>query len=287
MAASRFRVFFKSSLLLLSSVALSAGAQDSKSTAENAHEDLSGSPGVTQPCRDTPSLVSPEYPQPAYSTAQIAQMFKRPRDVTDLLVNLKQIFDYNLLVQPNFLADDTLLKVFNARSIRWINRGAPDFGGDRLVRPTKVARLSLAESFSDITVDIGLNHECFNPRPDKADPTVLIPAHTYDSGYMRMRVAAPVETFTLGTVRRVFGPNQGHADPKCKEPFPLSYPTTRSVPDRGTFFLNTAEFRPPEQGYEASCKAQSPPELRDEEAVGGVFIRVLEDNHTLETVLQP
>src|ERR1700730_19217205 len=178
MAASCFRVFFRGALLLLGSVALNAGAHDSKSTGESAQENLRRVPAATQPCRQPPSLVSPEYPQPAYSTSQIAQMFKRPTGVTDLLVNLKLIFDYKLLVQPNFFADDTLLKAFNARSIRWISPGAKDFGGDRLVRPTRVARLSLAGPFSEITVDVGLNHECFNPRPDQADPTVLIPAHT-------------------------------------------------------------------------------------------------------------
>jgi hypothetical protein len=190
------------------------------------------------------------------------------------------------LVQTNFFADETLLKAFNGRSLRWISPGAPDFGGDRLVRPTRVARISLTEPFSQITVDIGLNHKCFDPRADKLDPTVLIPPHTYDSGYIRMRVAAPVEAFTLGTVRRVFGPNPGSADPECKEPLPLSYPT-RSVPGMSAFFLNVAEFRPDDHGYEASCKAQSPPELRDDENVGVVLIRLLEDNHTFETVLQP
>lgn len=285
MAASRFR-FFSGALLLLGLVALNAGAHDSNSAPQSSQVTPGGALSLSLPCRETPALVTPEYPQPPYSTSQIAQIFKRPKDATDLLVNLKLIFDYKLLAQPNFFVGDTLLKAFNARSIQWISPGAPNFGGDRLVRPTRVARLSLAESFSDITVDIGLNHECFNPRPDKADPTVLIPAHTYDSGYIRMRVAAPVETFTLGTVRRVFGPNPGRADPECKEPLPLSYPT-RSVPGTGAFFLNVADFRPSEQGYEASCKTNSPPELRDEEAVGAILIRLLEDDHTVGTVLQP
>jgi hypothetical protein len=40
--------------------------------------------------------------------------------VTDLLVNLKRIFDDNLLVQSNFFADDTLLTAFNGRALRWI-----------------------------------------------------------------------------------------------------------------------------------------------------------------------
>jgi len=51
--------------------------------------------------------------------------------------------------------------------------------------------------------------------------------------------------------------------------------------------LNIAEFRPREQGYEALCKAQSSPELGDDEQVGAVLIRVVEDGHTRDTVLQP
>jgi hypothetical protein len=82
MAASRFQVYFKSALLLFGSVALNAGAHVSKSTAESAQENLGRGPSLTAPCRDTPSLVSPEYPQPAYSTSQIARMFKRPKGVS-------------------------------------------------------------------------------------------------------------------------------------------------------------------------------------------------------------
>jgi hypothetical protein len=273
-------------LLLIGLAAVPAGAADSNTSPHRAQDHSSLAPSLPEPCRDTPDLVSPEYPQPAYSTAQIARRFKRPKDVTDLLVNLKRIFDDNLLVQPNFFADDTLLTAFNGRALRWITPGAPDFGGDRLVRPTKVARLSLAEPFSGLTVDIGLNHQCFNSRHSPLDPSTLIPAHTYDSAYLRVNLAVPMDSFTLGAVRRVFGVNPGRADPECKEPLPISYPT-RSEPGTGAFFLNVAEFRPDEQGYEAFCKAQSTPELGDDQRVGAVLIRALEDDHTRDTVLQP
>ena len=105
-----------------------------------------------------------------------------------------------------------------------------------------------------MTVEIGVNHKCINQCPERLDPTVLIPPHTYDSGYLLMIVAAPVETFTLGAVRRVFGANSGSADPECKEPFPLSYPMT-SEPGSTAFFLNDAQFSPRELGYETRCKA--------------------------------
>jgi hypothetical protein len=115
--ASGFQVCSRTVLLLLGLMAVPAGAADSNTSPDPAHDRLNSAPSLQGPCRDTLALVSPEYPQPVYSTAQIARRFKRPKDVTDLLVNLKRIFDDNLLVQPNFFADDTLLTAFNGRAL--------------------------------------------------------------------------------------------------------------------------------------------------------------------------
>jgi hypothetical protein len=237
-------------------------------------------PSPSEPCRDNPSSVSPEYPQPAYSTSEISNLFKRPTNATDLLANLKEVLDRKLLVQPTFFDDAVLLKLFNGSSIRWLKPGDPDFGADRWVAPTRVARIRVTEAPTLMTVSIGLNHKCINPQPNRRDPSVLMPANTYDSGYIRITVDAPIEAFTLGTVRRVFGPNPGRADPDCKVPLPLSYPTVFDF-NATAFALNEARFGPADLNYEAYCKTNSPPELTDDEAVGSVIIRLLEDDHTL------
>jgi hypothetical protein len=113
----------------------------------------------------------------------------------------------------------------------------------------------------------------------------MIPAHTYDSGYIRLRTTS-MEGFTLGAVRRIFGPNPGRFNWQCKVPLPLSYPTG-TQPGSSAFFLDSAQFAPEETGYDALCEASSAPALPDEVRVGSVSIRLLEDDHTIRLPDQP
>jgi hypothetical protein len=109
--------------------------------------------------------------------------------------------------------------------------------------------------------------------------------HTYDSGYVRLRFD-PIEGFTLGTVRKVFGPNPGHFDAFCKEPPPLSYPTGVDIAS-DTFLLNVAEFGADRSGYVSVCQSKSRQELPDEDLVRTVSIRLMEQDYTVPGVNTP
>jgi hypothetical protein len=239
-----------------------------------------------EPCKANPSVVVPEYPLPAYSASKIVSMLKRPTNVIDLLLNLKVVFDQKLLAQPTFFSDEVLLKLVNGTDVRWLDPGDPEFSGDRLIRPTRIARVTTTGSNIEMTVDVGVNHECLDQHPTLDDPQILLPPHTYDSGFLRLKLTSADHSFTLGTVRRVFGPNPGRIDRTCKEPFPLSYPTTSRLGPT-PFFWDTIAFHPQREGYAERCGASLSVELPDDEVVELALIRLLEDNHTLRVPDQP
>jgi hypothetical protein len=240
---------------------------------------------LDDPCRAASSYPSPEYPFPVYSATQIAAMLKPPRDVPDLLWNLRLVFDRKLLVQPRFFEDEVLLRVFNGTAIRWVEPGTPDVAGDWVIKPKRIARITIDRAFAGMKVDVGVSHRCLDRRPNPADPGITIPPHTYDSGYIRLRFP-PFDGFTLGAVRKVFGPNPGSFDVLCKEALPLSYPTNTET-DSAAFLLNVAEFRPDETGYQELCRSRAGVELPDERLVSAVSIRLIEDDHTFPPYATP
>jgi hypothetical protein len=69
---------------------------------------------------------------------------------------------------------------------------------------------------------VGVNHECLDRRPHPAHPDSFIPAHTYDSRYIYMRVDAPAAV-SIGDVRRVFGWTSSKFDGECRSPISLHY----------------------------------------------------------------
>jgi hypothetical protein len=78
-------------------------------------------------------------------------------------------------------------------------------------------------------------------------PQTLFATHTYDSGFLRLKLASGDHSFTLDTVRRVFGPNPGRIDRTCKEPLGLSYPATSRLGPT-PFFWDTIAFHPQREG---------------------------------------
>jgi hypothetical protein len=170
------------------------------------------------PCKDPSSSPPPAYSLPAYATGQIEAMLKRPADVTGLLQNLKVVFDEKLLVQPAFFVDSVLLELFDGRTLEWLKPGTTDVMNDRIVKPTRIARISSdAPVFRGMKINVGLNHKCLNGRTDPRDSRATMAPHTYDSGYIRLRFE-PIPGLTLGAVRQVFGPNPGHFGALCNAP---------------------------------------------------------------------
>jgi hypothetical protein len=234
------------------------------------------------PCDDPSSSPSPAYSLPAYTTGQTKAMLKRPADVAGLLQNLKVVFDKKLLVQPSFFADSVLLELFDGRGLEWVKPGTADVMNDRIVKPTRIARISSdAPLFRGMKVDVGLNHKCLNRRTDPRDPHATIAPHTYDSGYIRLRFE-PIPGLTLGAVRHVFGPNPGYFGVLCNSPTDLSYPTgSAGLADADTFFYNGATFYLQPDGYEDLCKSNPGGALPDEFLITGVLIRLVEEDHTI------
>jgi hypothetical protein len=237
------------------------------------------------PCGEPSSYPPPAYPRLTYTAQQIEAMFIRPDNVTQLLWNLKLVHDRKLLVQPSFFEEAVLLKLFNGTGMKWVKPGTPDVAGDWVIKPTRIARITLGgDVFSGMKVDVGLNHKCLNRRIDptnQTDQDAYIPPHTYDSGYIRLRFEA-IEGFTLGAARRVFGPNPGHFDVFCKEPPPLTYQALRE-PGSDVFLLNLVQFGADEIGYEEVCRSKSRQELTDEDSVRSVVIRLIEQDYTFPT----
>jgi hypothetical protein len=234
------------------------------------------------PCGDPSSYPPPAYSLLTYSAKQIEAMFMRPANVTELLRNLKLVLDRKLLVQPAFFEDAVLLKLFNGTGIKWVEPGTPDVAGDWVIKPTRIARITLGgDVLSGMKVDVGLNHKCLNRRIDPTNRTnqeAYIPPHTYDSGYIHMRFE-PIEGFTLGAVKGIFGPTRWYFDFSCKGPLPLTYP---DLPEPGSdaFLLNVVEFWPDQSGYEELCRSKSQHSLPDEDSVRSVVIRLIEQDYT-------
>jgi hypothetical protein len=242
--------------------------------------------GQDYPCGSSAVEPPRAYPFPTDSAQQLAAMFRRPTGVTELLWNLKLVLDRHLLVQPAFFEDDVLLKLFGGTTVEWVEPGTPDVAGDWVIKPTRIARVTVAGGiFAGMKVNVGLNHKCLNRRIDPLHPGSYIPQHTYDAGYIRLRFE-PIDGFTLGAVRRVFGPNSWSFDAKCEKPLPLTYPTGVEPPS-DAFLLNVAQFEPDETGYQEVCRSKSMQELPDGYLVRTVSIRLIEEDYTVPGAITP
>ncbi len=230
----------------------------------------------------------PAYPLPAYLAPDIAAMFVRPGTNAELLSNLKTVLDQQLLAQPAFFDDEVLRIVFNTTDLQWVKPGTPDVASEPFTRPTRIARIRFEARgpFAGMKVDVGLNHKCLESRPHPTRAGVLIPAHTYDSGYISIRVRAPA-TMTAGEVRQVFGGNAGKFSYECRAPLSMYYPGPEA-PSQEAFLVHRAEFEPGEEGYAELCRA-SPPDrgLPDEHPITHIWIRLIERDYTHPITMTP
>jgi len=231
------------------------------------------------PCGGPGPEPSAAYRLPAYTTGQLAAMMRPPATLAQLLSNLKEVLDRNLLAQPAFFDDAVLRRVFNATGVRWVEPGTRDVAFDHAIRPTRAARIIFSDGpFAGMKVDVGMSHRCLNRHADRNNPGSIIAPHTYDSGYVRIRLEESAG-LTLGAVRQVFGPGTGGFDASCKEPAVVSY----DGPDQtgaDAFLLNSASFVVRPDAYSGLCQSQSRRALPDEYPVIDVNIRVLEQDFT-------
>jgi hypothetical protein len=239
-------------------------------------------------CRAGAQEPPPAHRLPAYTASDIAAMFARPRANADLLSNLKIVLDQRLLAQPAFFEGDVLRALFNTNDVQWVEPGTPDVTSERLVKPTRIARVRFEASspFAGIQASVGVNHKCLEGRAHPSRPGVVIPAHTYDSGYIYLRVERPA-AITVGDVRRAFGSNAGELHRQCRSPISLYYQGPQG-PSPEAFRLHAAEFRPSEVGYEALCQTAAPGSgLPDEHPISDVWIRLLQEDYTLPDSVSP
>ena len=250
----------------------------------NIHAQAAADP--EKPCGTGAAEPAPAHPLPAYTARQIAAMFVPPRTRNQLLANLKIVFDRQLLAQPAFFDEQVLRTLFNAPDVEWVKSGAPDVTSDHLVRPTRIARVRFGDggSFAGMKVDVGVNHKCLDRRPHPTLPDTFIPAHTYDSGYIRIRPERSAG-FTIGDVRQAFGPNAGELDALCQGTRSMMYAGPDGPPEGA--FVHTAEFWPSASGYIELCRAGTARGLPDTHPVSDVLIRLLQRDFTLPETVNP
>jgi hypothetical protein len=143
------------------------------------------------------SPVEPLSPIRAYSSAEIAVLFERPATRLELLRNLKRALHLNLLLQPAFFEDSTLIKFFGGKSVTWTRRVG-----------------SRGNGFQDAVVTFGsapypgmavsLRKGELRQLAYKGPNGELVPTHTAKSGVVTMSFD-PRPEFTVESVRHEFG----------------------------------------------------------------------------------
>jgi len=240
-----------------------------------------------KPCSGDASKPAPAYPLPAYTARDIAAMFEPPRTVANLLSNLKIVLDRQLLAQPAFFDDEVLRRVFNAIDVQWVRPGAAGAVSDRLVKPTRIAHVRLDEggSFAGINVYAGVNHKCLDRRPHPLRTDAVIPAHTYDSGYLFIQVDGPI-AITVDDVRGAFGSTYVAFERNCHSPLPMNY-AGPAGPSRDAFLLHSADFFPSWVRYEELCRAAPERGLPGAHSISYAWIRLVEQDYTSPTAPTP
>jgi hypothetical protein len=227
------------------------------------------------------------YPLPAYTVRDIAAMFVPPRTSPDLLSNLKIVLDRQLLAQPAFFDDDVLHTLFNATDVQWMKPGTPGAVSERVVKPTRIAHVRVDEggALAGIKVYAGVNHKCLDRRAHPDRPDVVIPAHTYDSGYLYLQLDGPA-VITIGDVRRAFGSHFVEFERECRSPLSLYY-VGPAGPSQDAFRLHEANFYPSAVGYGELCRAAPGGGVPDDQPVSHAWIRLVEEDYTIPGSINP
>ena len=115
-----------------------------------------------------------------YRASNVEQGINRPRNIEQLLSNIKTVFDRELLLDPAFYSNDNLMTVFDGTSVQWHSAILPD---------TREAVVTLGPSLAGI----------------KSVSVRMWKGPGLSRGvYIDVQVA-PSSGMTLGDVRKVFG----------------------------------------------------------------------------------
>ena len=240
-------------------------------------------PSIEHPCDSPSTYPPPAYTKPALSAAQLAAMFRRPTNVSAQLQNLKRVFDQDMLAQPAFYSDEVLLELFNTESVRWLD--ATEAGEDNIIKPTRVARLTAhLDGHNSLEVSIGGNHKCLNERPDPANAYKKLPAHTYDAGYVHIRLPETLKV-TLDSIRALFGDGSGgDYDVDCSASILRYLKRAHSKPDSERYLWNRIEFTVREADY-ARCSPGIGRAWFGTDTVRSISIRLIEQDSTYQLPL--
>lgn len=232
---------------------------------------------VGQPCDNPATYPAPAYPKPDLTSAQISALFSLPGNSLEWLQNLRLIFARDLLAQPTFYSDDVLLKALHAQSIDWVD--ATHAGEDNIIRATRVARLTArVDGDAPIEISIGENHKCLNERPDPANTYKKIPPHTYDAGYVHIRLPETV-SISLDSIRNTFGDPSGEYDVSCAAQR-LRYVKKLTSPlISGRYVWNAIEFTVREPDY-ARCPPGPGRAWFGSDTISAISIRLIEEDYT-------
>jgi hypothetical protein len=143
------------------------------------------------------SPVEPLSPIRAYSSAEIAVLFERPATRLELLRNLKRALHLNLLLQPAFFEDSTLIKFFGGKSVTWKRRVGARGDGFR-----DAVVIFGSTPFPGMVVSLRKGE--LRQRAYSGPKGEVVPAHTAKSGEVTMSFD-PRPDLTVESVRHEFG----------------------------------------------------------------------------------
>jgi hypothetical protein len=144
------------------------------------------------------------HPDGGYSVADLQGMFEQPKDVQQLLQNLKLAWQRDLLPQSSFYDPAILRKFFHGATVTWKTPEIP-LGQDVGFVVGQLDN-SVAQGMT-----VRVESRCW--RTDYLSPEGRPQSKAYLVGFLRIE-GRPVSTLTLGVVRGVFGPEtQNVIDP--------------------------------------------------------------------------
>jgi hypothetical protein len=234
-------------------------------------------------CEDPARKPPREYPVKPYSRPHLVGMFVRPSNVAQLLHNLEEMYDRDLLAQPGFADEGVLLRVLGG--VRSQSSAGPGPGANDIIQPTTVVSITLAPNIlPDTIVEIGVQHQCIPAHPDADRPELQIPAHLYDSGYLRLHARA-TPALTVGLVKAAFGSRPLEFISDCHYTGYFSYRDANKSLRGARFESRSADFSPDPSEYQARCRSGQRPVFSDDMPIREIFIREIERDHTRSRML--
>ena len=181
-------------LLMLLGIAVSAQGRGEESPGSSPSEVRAA------PSMRLPSHVTAPADYRVLTVQEMLKLFHRPNTASELLRNLQIVWENNLLAQPAFYEEETLMKVFNGTRVTWQK---PMFD-DSSKYSNRSATVTLeGKVFPNATIRVaGIHHVA----KAEAVPALnlYIPAYIEDKGQIEM-VVDSLPGFTWGGIKSAFG----------------------------------------------------------------------------------